>query len=208
MENSTLKKLFIIRHGETDPNKNHIIQGSGLDASINSKGRSQASDFYNSYKHIAFDKVYTSKLTRTSQSVEQFITSGLPHTVLEELNEISWGVKDGTRINPEEAVIYQAMLNDWQFGLLDRGFENGESPNQVAKRLSEAMRKIMKNENEKQILICTHGRALRILLCLLLKKPLSEMETFIHSNLCLYILSWNGQIWNCELSNNTSHLFS
>jgi probable phosphoglycerate mutase len=208
METEILKRLYIIRHGETDPNRNKIIQGSGLDAPLNQKGRNQALDFYKAYNHIPFQKVYTSNLIRTWQSVEKFIQNGIPHSPLKELNEISWGVKDGTKIDQKEQKIYTHMINQWKSGSLDVCFEAGESPNQVAKRLNSAMKSILKEGNEDVILMCIHGRALRILLCILLEKSLSDMEDFLHSNLCLYILSWDGKNWKIELENDTSHILN
>jgi probable phosphoglycerate mutase len=116
-------------------------------------------------------------------------------------------VKDGTRIDPSEQKIYNAMLSDWKAGLLDRSFEKGESPNVVAARMKLAMNDLMETDF-KTILMCIHGRALRILLCILMKRNLAEMETFLHSNLCLYILSFDGQNWTIELENDTHHLQS
>lgn len=202
-----MKKLYIIRHGETEPNRQHIIQGSGLDASLNETGMQQAADFFMAYRHIPFDVVYTSALIRTWQSVDGFLKKGIPHVPLKNLNEISWGVKDGTRIDPSEQKIYNGMLSDWKAGLLDRSFEKGESPNVVAARMKLAMNDLMETDF-KTILMCIHGRALRILLCILMKKNLAEMEAFLHSNLCLYILSFDGQNWTIDLENDTHHLQS
>jgi probable phosphoglycerate mutase len=202
-----LKKLYLIRHGETEPNRQHIIQGSGLDAPLNETGMLQAADFFMAYRHINFDAVYTSALIRTWQSVDGFLKKGIPHVPVKNLNEISWGVKDGTRIDPSEQKIYNAMLSDWKAGLLDRSFEKGESPNVVAARMKLAMNDLMETDF-KTILMCIHGRALRILLCILMKRNLAEMETFLHSNLCLYILSFDGQNWTIELENDTHHLQS
>lgn len=205
MEGKTGKRLYIIRHGETDPNRNHIIQGSGLDAPLNERGRQQAADFYTAYRHIAFDAVYTSALVRTHQSVASFIDSGIPHHALKSLNEISWGVKDGTKIDQAEQSIYNDMLNDWKAGLLDRSFENGESPNAVAVRLKAALKQIMETDYS-TILVCIHGRALRILLCILMETPLTEMESFLHSNLCLYVVKEDSGKWVIETHNDTMHL--
>jgi len=206
MPKETLKQIYLVRHGETDPNKNQIIQGSGLNAPLNSTGKKQADDFFRAYHHIPFDAVYTSNLVRTWESVDLFLKNGLKNYALEELNEISWGVKDGTKINQSEQKIYQAMLDDWQAGLLDQSFEKGESPNMVAKRLKVGMEKIMDKSQEKTVLICCHGRAIRILLCILLNRPLSEMEQFLHSNLCLYVVEWDGKNWNIILNNDTNHI--
>lgn len=200
------KTLYLIRHGETDPNKNHIIQGSGLDAPLNETGRRQAEDFFQAYRHTPFDAVYTSALIRTSQSVSKFIDLGIPHFPFADLNEISWGVKDGTKINPEEQIIYNQLLRDWEFGLLDRSFSKGESPNQVVRRMKRVLDFLMEEPKHDLVLMSIHGRAMRIFICLLLGKPISDMEQFIHSNLCLYILQFDGFSWQIELANDTTHL--
>lgn len=205
MQQQFSKELYLIRHGETEPNRNQIIQGSGLDASLNSRGKNQADLFYHQYHKTGFDWVYTSALKRTSESVQGFIKAGIPHTILPELNEISWGVKDGTKINPEEQNEYDCMLNAWKSGNLDLKFPGGESPNEVAQRLNIALDNLMAQQ-EAIILVCMHGRAMRILLCLLLELPLSEMEQFLHSNLCLYQLGWDGLRWQILVENDTTHL--
>jgi probable phosphoglycerate mutase len=199
------KKLYLVRHGETEPNRLGIIQGSGLDASLNARGIRQANDFFLAYKHISFDAIYTSALIRTHQSVEQFLALGIHHEIRKDLNEISWGIKDGTRIDPQEQIVYNRMIQDWKAGLLDRSFDMGESPNQVAKRLRTVIGEV-NNSTAKTLLMCIHGRALRIFLCLLLSRPLSQMEDFLHSNLCLYILVFDGKSWKLELENDTQHL--
>src|SRR5687768_4016565 len=74
----SIKKIYLIRHGQTDFNLKNIVQGSGVDTDLNDKGRSQAEAFYNKYKHVPFDKVYTSALKRSMQSVDLFVKSGIP----------------------------------------------------------------------------------------------------------------------------------
>ncbi|HMR56571.1 MAG TPA: histidine phosphatase family protein, partial [Cyclobacteriaceae bacterium] len=68
----TTKKIYLIRHGQTDFNLKGIVQGSGVDSSLNDRGRAQAEAFYETYKNIAFDKIYTSALRRTRESVIGF----------------------------------------------------------------------------------------------------------------------------------------
>ena len=60
------KEIYLIRHGETDFNNLGIVQGRGVDSSINEKGIGQAQQFYNVYKNIGFKKIYVSLLKRTS----------------------------------------------------------------------------------------------------------------------------------------------
>jgi probable phosphoglycerate mutase len=202
------KKIYIVRHGQTDLNLKGIVQGSGVDSSLNDTGRAQALAFFENYKHIPFDKVYTSVLKRTLETVENFIQIGIPTEALEGLNEISWGKKEGQPITPAEDKYYHHMLDQWQKGDTSLRIEGGESPDEVVTRMKPAVDHILTKEDEKTILICMHGRAIRILLCYLLNYPLKSMDMFEHENACLYILNFTGTVFNVELYNNVDHLKS
>jgi len=200
------KKIYIIRHGQTDFNLKGIVQGSGVDSSLNAKGIAQAQAFFQMYQHVEFDKIYTSALKRTSQSVDPFIAKGLPHEKLAGLNEISWGTKEGQRITPQEDAYYHWMLNQWQLGNTHERIEGGESPDDVFKRQESALDHIMSQKDEHTVLVCMHGRAMRILLCRILNYPLRSMDMFEHENLCLYMLEFTGSMFVVKMYNDTAHL--
>ena len=200
------KKIYIVRHGQTDFNLKGIVQGSGIDASLNQQGRKQALQFFDAYKDIPFDKVYTSKLRRTRESVQEFLNLGLPHEELAGLNEISWGTREGIVITPEEDAYYYSVLDEWKRGNTELRIEGGESPQDVFDRQKVAMNHILSHEDEETVLICMHGRAMRVLLCQLLNYPLKCMDRFEHTNLCLYQLSYTGSMFTVEKYNDTSHL--
>lgn len=200
------KKIYVVRHGQTDLNLKGIVQGSGVDSSLNDTGRAQALAFFENYRHIPFDKVYTSALQRTKQTVENFVQLGIPVEALAGLNEISWGKKEGEPITPEEDKYYHYMLDQWQKGNTTLRIEGGESPDEVVSRMKPAVDHILAQEDEKTVLICMHGRAIRILLCYLLNYPLKSMDMFEHENACLYILNYTGTVFNIELYNNVDHL--
>ncbi|MCK6618393.1 MAG: histidine phosphatase family protein [Cyclobacteriaceae bacterium] len=202
------KKLYIIRHGQTDFNLKGIVQGSGVDSSLNDFGRLQAQAFYRAYRHISFDRVYTSALKRSIETVSDFIASGIPHEVLPGLNEISWGRKEGQPITPEEDAYYHYVLNEWRKGNTGLRIEGGESPEDVVRRMAPAAKTILSRADEHTILICMHGRAMRILLCYLLNYPLKSMDVFEHENLCLYVLNHTGTMASVETYNDTRHLKS
>jgi probable phosphoglycerate mutase len=200
------KKVYLVRHGQTDFNLKNIVQGSGVDTDLNELGRKQSEAFFNTYRNVPFNKVYTSALKRSQQSVQGFIDLGIPHDALVGLNEISWGTKEGHRVTIQEDEYYHHMLQQWQTGNTTARIQGGESPDDVVKRMKPAVDYIMKNQDEKTILICMHGRAIRILLCYLLNYPLRCMDMFDHSNLCLYELNYTGTMFNVERYNDTSHL--
>ena len=200
------KKIYLIRHGQTDFNLRNIVQGSGVDSSLNDKGRLQARAFYNVYQNVSFDKIYTSALKRSQESVISFLEKDIPHEALAGLNEISWGTKEGHPITPEEDAYYHYMLKQWRLGNTSLKIEHGESPEDVVARMQPAVGHIMQQENEKTILICMHGRAIRILLCMLLKSPLKDMDTYEHQNLGLYLLNYADSIFALEKYNDIDHL--
>lgn len=201
------KLIYLIRHGETDFNKLNIVQGCGVDTSLNATGRSQAEMFFAHYQDIKFDKVYISALRRTYESVEPFIKNQqLPFEQIPELNEINWGILEGKKQEPEDAQLFLSIIEQWKKGFYEVKIEGGESPAELQKRQQIALEKIMKNTDEKTILICMHGRAIKSFLCLLLQKPLSEMDQFEHSNLGLYRLHYKQGQFHLELRNSKTHL--
>lgn len=199
------KELFIVRHGETDFNRLNIVQGSGVDKELNELGHHQAKLFYEYYKHIPFQHVFTSALIRTHQSVAGFINSGIKHTIIPELNEISWGDFEGKLQTPEQKAIYWETVNLWNNGSLHAKITNGESPIEMQKRQKIALQHIL-NAEEELILVCMHGRAMKSFLCLMLEEPLTKMEQFQHTNLCLYHLQYDGNKFELLKANDTTHL--
>lgn len=183
-----------------------MVQGSGIDAPINEKGKKQAELFYEAYAHMNFDKIYVSNLQRTHQSIHRFIQKPIPFERLAGLNEISWGTQEGKPFTPEAGAIYREIIARWNEGELDISVAGGESPLTVMKRQQEAMNYILSKENEQQVLICMHGRAMRILLSWLLNHELSNMDHFAHENLGLYELTYTGSLFRIDRFNDTTHL--
>lgn len=202
----TTKKIYLVRHGQTDFNLRGIVQGSGVNSSLNDEGRSQAKAFYEHYRDVPFDMIYTSALKRTVETMQPFIDQGIPYQSFAGLNEISWGSKEGQKITPEEDAYYHWMLRQWQEGNTSLKIEGGESPEDVAIRQQPAIDQILSHVQEKNVLICMHGRAIRIILCKFLNYPLRSMDMFEHENLCLYLLNQTGTMFSVEKYNYTGHL--
>lgn len=204
----TKKTIYLIRHGETEYNRLGKVQGSGVDSDLNEVGIKQADLFFKQYGDYAFDKVYTSMLKRTWQSVGGFIQKGIPHQPMAEWNEISWGSFEG-ELPPEHwKAEYMKMVAEWESGNLTYRVPRGENPLELQERQKRGWQQLINAPNEKNILLCMHGRALKSLLCLLTNTSLSRMEGFGHSNLCLYVLEYdlsNG-ITEIVRANCTEHL--
>jgi 2,3-bisphosphoglycerate-dependent phosphoglycerate mutase len=199
------KKIFLVRHGQTDFNLNGIVQGRGVDSVINQTGRLQAQKFYETYKDVPFEKVYVSALKRTIQTMEPFLGKGIPIEKREGLDEIDWGIREKEKISNEENAYYQSLVSSWSLGGTDRKIEGGECPEDVRERLLPIIEE-WKQGAEENLLVCTHGRTLRILLSVLLNYPLSKMDVFQHHNLSLYKMIYTGSFFHIGLFNDLSHL--
>lgn len=201
-----IKTLYIIRHGETDLNKQGIVQGRGMDTDINELGRLQANAFYQAYKNIPFDKIYTSTLKRTHQTVQQFIDAGIPWMQYPGLDELAWGIYEGQESSELTKQSFRQLTQNWLRGELHHKFDEGESPLEVKERQLVVLEKLIEDDNDSNILICMHGRAMRLFLCLLTNEPLSHMDKFPHLNTSLYKVEYNGSFFQIQDFNNTDHL--
>lgn len=205
---SSKKNIYLIRHGETDYNRKGVVQGSGIDSDLNSLGKLQAKAFFDAYHHLPIDKIYTSKLKRTHQSVEHFIKKGIDWEQFEGLNEISWGNKEGQIINSEGNRYYKNLVYEWRNGQTHVPCADGESPEDVLARQKPVLDLILSRKEEKHILVAMHGRAIRILLTQIENCPLQEMDKFEHQNLCLYHIQFDYEKNSFDIIDycNTDHL--
>ncbi|WP_166334192.1 histidine phosphatase family protein [Sphingobacterium chungjuense] len=200
------KTFYFIRHGQTDLNLRGIVQGRGVNSPLNEMGRKQAEAFYQAYKHVPFDKIYTSTLLRTHETVASFIKKGIPTEQLVGLDEISWGIYEGREQDETIMAGFKALVDQWRNNLLDVAVENGESPNALVKRQQEAMHHMLAQEDEELVLVCLHGRALRILLCHLTGIAISQMDDFPHTNTALYVVKYEDGKYSILDYYNTKHL--
>lgn len=201
------KELYIIRHGQTDHNAKGIVQGKGVNLSLNETGRKQAAAFFKAYKHIPFDIAYSSSLKRAQESIEQFKLLGVPHESFSELDEISWGDFEGSNLTSESDRVFQNLIRSWREGDIHaKPSPTGESPVELQQRQKVFIKHLLSTPYKK-ILIATHGRFIRSFMCTLTETPLSRMEDFTHVNLCLYKVNLlNSGKFEIELNCEQSHL--
>ncbi|MGB7528008.1 MULTISPECIES: histidine phosphatase family protein [Sphingobacterium] len=200
------KTFYFIRHGQTDLNLKGIVQGRGVDSPLNDNGLKQAQAFYDSYKNVPFDKIYTSTLIRTHQTVAPFLKNGVPMEQLIGLDEISWGIYEGQEQTEDILSGFEKVVNSWRNNDLDLAIENGESPNALVYRQKEAIDYMLQQPEEETILVCMHGRALRIMLCHLTDVPVCKMDDFPHTNTALYKLEFADNNFSIVDYYNTKHL--
>ncbi|HPW87245.1 MAG TPA: histidine phosphatase family protein, partial [Chitinophagales bacterium] len=123
----------------------------------------------------------------------------------ENIDEIDWGIFEGVEHDKSLQKEYYDIIESWAKGNLTIKIEGGESAQDLADRLIPFVEEIKQSEHQ-SVLVCTHGRTLRVLMCLLLEKPVSAMDEFDHQNTGLYVLRFDGNKFSLDLENDISHL--
>ena len=188
-------KLYILRHGETDWNKNKLLQGKS-DVPLNENGRMMAKRLDYGMREIPFDLVIASPLQRAQETARLALGEReIPFVIDERISELGFGEKEGKpwRKNgdfPGEPNIYNFFHHPDQY----IPPEGGESLTELAKRCADFMEDICHRSEleEKTILVATHGAAMRGLLNSLRTWNLSDF--------------WGGGVIpNCGVSIIESH---
>lgn len=151
-------RLFLIRHGETDSNVNHLLDTAYPGAPLNENGHQQAQSLIERLADIPFTAIYASTLIRAQETATPLAAArGLEVQVLDGIQEISAGVEE---MNSNWQV-YIDVLETWAPDNMDVGLEGGETARDFLTRYTEAIRKIEADGHEVAALV-SHGAAMRV----------------------------------------------
>jgi phosphoserine phosphatase len=182
--------IYLIRHGETDYNRRNIVQGGGIDSDLNETGRMQGAAFFKQYGHIHFEKIYCTQLKRTRQTLAGWADAGHEITTLPELNEFGWGKLEGVEGDDIVKAAFEKVLSAWREGDFHARVPDGESPLDAWARAQPGIERVLREAPAQgNVLICAHGRIMRVVLAQLSGYGLSKMDLFPHQNTALNLLS-------------------
>ncbi len=198
-------KLYLYRHGQTLFNTKGIVQGRGVDSSLNEKGKEQAQAFFERYKTIPFDLLLTSTLKRTQETAAPFEALGIPTERMEDLDEISWGEWEGKAADEQMHNAYLGLLKSWAAGNYDDSLAGGDSANQMGERLGR-IADYLKTLEHQHVLICTHGGCMAYLMAILQEQALSAMPQYRHHNTGLCMFEFDGDKFHLKIQDDISHL--
>jgi broad specificity phosphatase PhoE len=198
--------IYLIRHGETDWNRERRIQGQ-TDIPLNALGIRQAEALAQRLKVIAFDVIYCSDLGRvmqTSQIVAAAQRRDVPIVQAPELRECDYGLWEG--LTRDE--IAERFPRDWNTFIANGAVgkpTGGEDYVNLLHRAGMLLNRI--HENEKTVLISTHLGPVRAVICRVLGWPPSSLGSFRVANGSLSVLERPpGGMTQLILLNDTCHL--
>jgi broad specificity phosphatase PhoE len=142
--------IYIVRHGQTNWNLEHRIQG-GTDIELNETGILQAQEIANLLKDKKFDMIFTSPLKRAYKTAEIICNGNSEIIVDDRIRERGNGDFEGKL--KEECV----KLIDFRDPNENR--YNIETVPNCRKRINEFFDYIVKTYPNKEILVVTHAVA-------------------------------------------------
>ena len=151
-----MAKMYIVRHGETDWNRDRIFQGR-TDIPLNDMGREQARDTAEKLKDIRFDAVYCSPLVRARETCEIILNNNEHDGKIifdKRIIERNFGIYEGIAIKD-----INLPTGSWWNEKDELFMKNGETLTDMFNRVRGFLDHINKNYSgkNKNILVVAHG---------------------------------------------------
>ncbi|MFK8243342.1 MULTISPECIES: histidine phosphatase family protein [unclassified Facklamia] len=151
-----MKRLFLMRHGQTLFNVQKRIQGA-CDSPLTELGKEQAQAAHDYFveRGIKFDAAFSSTQERASDTLEIVLTKGEPYTRLKGIKEWNFGQFEAQPefLNPK----HQAGAKTYGDYFVAYG---GESSDKVANRMRETIANTLDSVEGENVIMVSHGGAM------------------------------------------------
>lgn len=198
-------KLILVRHALTVDNQKSRLSGH-IDSSISEEGKEQIDKITNYLKDFDIDKIYTTTSSRTKDTVKKLSKlKSIEIIEKESLKEISFG--DFERLTFDE--IKNKYPKEFQ-DMIEKGYEykypNGESLIDSYNRVCIELDNIISNNDDRTILICSHGGTIRNIITYLISNSYKYHWNFKIDNGSVTILEIQDGFTVITAMNNTSFI--
>ena len=159
-------RIVLVRHGETDWNKKELFRGRA-DIPLNTVGIQQVTKTAQHLKilNLSIKKIYSSPLQRTRETA-QVISNQLeiqPVEIIEEFIDFNYGQWEGQPIELEKKK-YPDIYKKWQEDPLHAVIPEGESLQDVKKRVKKGLDFVLKEAKDQNIVIVSHKIIIKIII--------------------------------------------
>lgn len=176
-------RLLLVRHGETEWNRQKRFQGQ-IDVPLNNNGHAQARRASEFLANVKIDKAFSSPMLRPKDTALE-ILSKHPNIKLElfdELKEISHGLWEG-KFEHEIEAKFAGQLDIWQSQPETVQMPEGENLQQVWDRIAIIWQKIVESVPAGETaLVVAHDAVNKAILCLLFDFTPEQFWVFKQGN--------------------------
>jgi broad specificity phosphatase PhoE len=196
-------RLVYLRHGETDLNREHRMQGD-TDAPLNETGRAQVAAAAKRLRGEKIAAVYSSDLLRARESAEAAVADhDLTVRTDPRLREQRLGDWEGD-IWHELTEAYGADAIERFLGDLEFAPPGGESRREVRDRVREFLEDLLESHGDGEtVLVVSHGGPLFVLLHEVLDLPYSRRKRFYGANGSVSVFLHGSGGWQLVSFNET-----
>lgn len=195
--------FYIVRHGETDWNKDGRYQGQ-TDIDLNDQGRQQSAAVAARMAGLTLDAIYSSDLKRAHDTAAA-IAAGRPITPDPRLREVHAGRCQGllhTEIALREPDFWAAAQQDPE----TVPFPDGESPVELQMRAMDCLRELAERHPGQRVAVVTHGGVIKTMVAAVLGVSLAVRSRFWLDNCSLTVVEHGTRGWRLRSLNDTAHL--
>ncbi|WP_199873050.1 histidine phosphatase family protein [Inediibacterium massiliense] len=200
-----MTRLYLVRHGQTKWNLEFRAQGS-QNIELTDKGKMQAALLAEKMKKYKIDSIYSSNLDRayeTALTLGEKI--GIPVSKINDLREMSFGDWEGLTMD-EIQKTYKSHYTVWRDQPHEAQIPGGETLVEVQKRALRAVYDIVKENEGKNIVIVSHGVAIKSILLGIMDIDLSNFYKISLDNTCINIIDFKDYGPVLVSLNDTCHL--
>lgn len=203
-----MKKIWLIRHGETEYNKENRIQGGSIDAPLNAVGKQQAHKMAQALKEklIGSVVIFASSMQRARQTAN-FVASAInrDYSHTEQLKEMNYGAFEGELFDEIKTEL-EVLMHSWASGSTTKSAPMGESPESVRDRCANFIMHQIDHQKADNLVFVLHGRVIRVLLAWFLERDLSKMHHYPHHNANINELHFSDAHFEAVSINEIAHL--
>lgn len=172
---SAKTRIFMVRHGQTEWNQAHRLQGH-KDSPLTPLGRAQATQTKLALAQYDIHKAYTSPLQRAQDTLALIIEDrNLEVGLSENLKEMHLGPWEGKTkqetqdTNPEQFAYFWNQQDKFVLA-------GAETYQQLQNRMVNELQAIFSKEQGKNILVVSHWLAIKAAMAYYANTPLSELS--------------------------------
>lgn len=162
-------EITMVRHGQTDFNKQRLIQGGTTDIPLNAKGEADARKMAPFYDAKSYDAIIVSPMIRTAKTAQLLLGADAPFTTDARLREVDFGDWEGLSV--DQLVAQHPETFDPQTKLIQDNYvtlAHGESFAQAQARTRTLITENMAAYPNGRVLYVCHGTIIRCMVADLL----------------------------------------
>lgn len=198
-------KLYLVRHCQTEWNRNHRIQGNS-DVGLNEEGKRQADALAQWFKQLKIDSIYSSPLRRARETAERIAEGfSIPVITVQGLKELNHGELEGEP-STEVWSRHGELLQKWIEDPLSVKLPGGESVADLRDRAWSAVTEIAEQNGNSTVVAVGHHFTNLVIISMAIGLDLRNIWRLKQDESAVNLLLYNEFGWRLIYCNSLEHL--